>query len=312
MAQPANTFNSFDATGNREDLTDFIYNISPTETPFMQMIGRTPVSNTLHSWQTDALAAASTSNARIEGLDFAGAAITATTKLNNNTQISFKDIVISNTQRAVNPAGRADELAYQITNAGLALRRDIEATVTANQTLTAASTSAAGRARSLEAWYATNDSRGTSGADGNSTAAATDGDQRAFTEILLKDVLQKIFTQGGSPDTVMVGAVNKQKFSAFNGNATRFEESGDAKLHTAIDIYVSDFGTLRVVPNRFQRERTVHVLQSDMWAMGFLRPFQTTDVAATGDAEKRTIITEWTLESRNEKASGVIADVTTS
>ena len=129
---------------------------------------------------------------------------------------------------------------------------------------------------------------------------------------MLKDVLEKIFTSGGNPNTIMLGPINKQKLSGFNGNATRFEDSGDATLHTAIDLYVSDFGTLRVMPNRFQRERTVHVLQPDLWAMSFLRPFQTQEVANTGDAEKRTLIAEWTLESRNEAASGVIADVSTS
>lgn len=313
MTQPTNTFNSFDATGNREDLSDAIYNISPTDTPFISMIGRTPATNTTHEWQTDSLAAVSTSNARIEGLDFSGQSITATSRLSNRTQISYKDIVISNTQRAVNPAGRDDELGYQVAKKGLELRRDLEAIATRNQGFVAASTAAAGKARTLEAWYSTNDSRGSSGSDGTSTgAAATDGTQRAFTEALLKDVLQKVYTSGGSPTAIMCGPVNKQKLSSFSGNATRFEDSGDATLHTAVDIYVSDFGTLRVVPNRFQRERTVHVLQPDMWAMSFLRPFQTQDVARTGDAEKKTLIAEWTLESRNQAASGVVADVTTS
>lgn len=312
MAQPANTFNSFDATGNREDLTNFIYDVSPRATPFMSMIGRTPVKDVKHEWQTDSLDAASTSNAAIQGIDFAGDGITATTRLSNETQISDKMIVISNTQRAVDPAGRADELAYQVARKGLELRRDIEQTVTRNQKFVVGSTSVAAEARTLEAWYATNDSRGTSGADGNSTAIATDGDQRALTETLLKNVLQLTFTAGGDPDTIMCGPVNKQKISAFSGNATRFEDSEDATLHTSIDIYKSDFGSLKVIPNRRQRERTIHVLQTDMWAMGFLRPFHTQDIAATGDAEKRTILAEWTLESRNEAASGVIADVSTS
>ncbi len=312
MAQPTETFDAFDAVGNREDLTNIIYNISPTTKPFMSSIGRTPVSNTLHEWQTDSFAAVSTSNSAIQGDDKAGEAIAATSRLQNRTQISDKVIVIAATQDAMNPAGRGEETAYQVAKKGNELSRDMEAIMTRNQASGTGNSTSAATARSLESWYTSNTSRGSSGANGSTSAAATDGDQRALTEDLVKGILQEIFTEGGEPDMIMCGPVNKQKVSGFSGNATRMEDAEDQKLVTSIDIYVSDFGSLRVVPNRFQRERTLHILQTDMWATGFLRPFQDDELSKTGDSEKRLLIAEWTLESRNQAASGVVADLTTS
>ena len=312
MAQPTNTFDAFDAVGNREDLTNDIWNIAPTATPFVSGIGRTPVTNILHEWQTDTLDAASSTNAQIQGDDKTGGAITATARLNNRTQISDKVITIAGTQIASDPAGRGDELGYQVALKGSALKRDIEAAATQNNASVTGNSTLASRARTLESWYTTNTSRGTSGANGSTSAAATDGDQRKLTENLLKGILQEIFTQGGDPNMIMVGPINKQKISGFSGNNTRTLDGEDQKLVTNIDMYVSDFGTMQVVANRFQRERTAHILQMDMWATGFLRPFEDTPLAKTGDSDKRLIITEWTLESRNQAASGVIADLSTS
>lgn len=312
MAQPTNTFDAYDAVGRREDLINAIYDISPTMTPFVTGAAVVPVSDTLHEWQTDALAAVSTSNARIQGDDKTGASITATSRLQNRTQISDKTIVVAGTQRATNPAGREDELNYQVTKAMQEVKRDIEAIATRNQAISAGNSTAAATCRTLEAWYTSNTSRGTSGANGSTTAAATDGDQRDITENLLKNVLQTIYTSGGEPDVIMCGPVNKQKISGFSGNNTRMLDGADKKLVTSVDIYVSDFGELRVQPNRFQRERTVHILQMDLWGIGYLRPFMEEELAKTGDSDKRLILSEWTLESRNQGGSGVIADLSTS
>ena len=312
MSQPTNTFDAFDAVGNREDLTNDIWNIAPTATPFVSGIGRTPVSNILHEWQTDTLDAASSTNAQIQGDDKTGGAITATSRLTNRTQISDKVITIAGTQQASDPAGRGDEIGYQVALKGSALKRDMESAATQNNAAVTGNSTLASRARTLEAWYTTNTSRGTSGSNGSTSAAATDGDQRVLTENLLKGVLQDIFVAGGEPNMIMVGGVNKQRISGFSGNNTRMLDGEDQKLVTNIDMYTSDFGTMTVVANRFQRERTAHILQMDMWATGFLRPFEDTPLAKTGDSEKRLIITEWTLESRNQAASGVIADLSTS
>lgn len=312
MTQPTNTFDTFETVGNREDLTNMIYDISPTATPFMSSVGRTPVSNTLHEWQTDSLAAASTANRRIQGDDKSGAALTATTRAQNRTQISDKTVVVTDTAVAMNPAGRENELAYQVMKGANEVKRDMEKIITGNQAIVTGNSTLASALRSLESWYTSNTSRGTSGANGSTTAAATDGDQRDIDESLLKDVLQQIASAGGEPDMIMCGTVNKQKISAFAGNNTRMIDGADKSLVTAIDVYVSDFGTLKVTFNRFQRERTVHVLQSDMWGVGFLRPFYEKELSKTGDAEKRLVGAEYTLEARNQAASGVIADLSTS
>jgi hypothetical protein len=309
MAQPTNTFDTYDQIGIREDLSDLIFNISPTDTPFVTMCKRAKATNTLHEWQTDALAAPNGSNAHIEGDDTTADASTPTARLQNWTQILKKACVVTGTSRQVDTAGREDEMDYQVAKRMKEIKRDLETIATGNQARVVGDSSTARKMRSLEAWYATNDNRGSGGADGTASAAATDGTQRAFTEALLQDVLQKCYTAGGDPDTIMVGPKNKQVASSFNGGATKFDKTEDKKLVTAVDLYVSDFGELKIVPNRFQRERTVHVLQSDMWALAWLRPFVKENLAKTGDNDKAQIVGEVTLESRNEAASGVIADV---
>ncbi len=312
MAQPTNTFDTFEAIGNREDLTDIIWNISPTETPFTSMIAREPISATLHEWQTDTLAAASTANRKIQGDDKSGASLTATTRAQNRTQISDKTISISGTQDAVDSAGRTTETALQMSKAGQELKRDIEKITAGNQAIATGNATLASALRSLEAWYTTNTSRGGTGANGSTTAAATDGTQREFTEALLKGVVQSIFTNGGDPDVLLVGPVNKQKVSGFSGNATRFNDASNDAINASVSVYVSDFGDFKIVPGRFNRERTAHVLDSSLWALGFLRPVHTFDLSKTGDSDRKTILAEYTLAARNEAGSGVIADLTTS
>lgn len=313
MSQPTNTFDSYDAVGNREDLTDMIYNISPTETPFMSLAQRGVAYNTLHEWQTDSLAAASTSNAAIEGDDASGSSLTATTRASNRTQISQKTIVTSETQNAIRTAGRAKEQAYQRVKAMSELKRDMEAILTGNQASVTGDNTTARKLRSLEAWYSTNTSRGSGGASGSTTQAATDattGALRAFTESLLKPVLATVYAAGGTPDVLMVGPTNKQAVSVFAGNATAFRDSSEQKLFAGVDVYVSDFGELKVIPNRFSRARTAHVLDTQYWAVSYLRDFQSKQLAQTGDSQKEQITVEYTLEARNEAASGVIADLT--
>ena len=314
MAQPTDTFSSYDAVGNREDLANIIYDISPTDTPFMNGIAKNTATATFHEWQTDSLAAASATNAVIEGDDATTDASTATARLGNYTQISDKVPRVTGTQRATDSAGRADEFAYQIMKRGKELKRDVESSLLANNARVAGNDTTAREAAGVESWLATNTSRAGDGADptGDGTNAATDGTQRAFTETQLKEVLRECWDAGGNPDMIMVGAFNKQQLSSFSGNATRTIESGEKKLVNAIDVYVGDYGDLAVVPNRFMRSRSALVLEMDMWAMSVLRDFQEFDLAKTGDTDRKQLLIEYTLESRNEAASGIIADLTTS
>lgn len=312
--EPANTFSTFDAVGNREDLSDAIYDISPVETPIMSSIGRTTASAVLHEWQTDALAAASSSNAVKEGADATTDAVTPTVRLSNTCQIMDKVSRVTGTQQVVSKAGRKNELSYQIAKNGKELKRDMEATITAAQAEAAGDVSTARTLGALPAWVITNDDFGTGGASGTGlgNTARTDGTQRAFTEAQVKTVLAAAWTAGGDPDTIYVGAFNKQKFSTFTGNATRYKTAEDSKLNASIDLYDSDFGELEVIPNRFQRSRDCWILQNDMWALAFLRSFKSYDLAKTGDSERKQLLVEFTLEARNEAASGGVFDLTTS
>lgn len=315
MTIVSNTFLTFSAIGNREDLTDTIYNISPIEVPFMSMIGKTKATATYHEWQTDVLAAAA-ANAQLQGDDTTFGAVTPTVRLGNRTQISRKEVIIAGTQESVNKAGRNSEMVYQLQKKAKELKRDMEFVLCSNQAPVTGNSTTAPQIRPLCGWYATNDSRGSGGADGTTSAAATDGTQRTFTETLLQDVMQNCWTSGGNPTVALMGPKQKRVASSFTGGATKFDKTEDKTLFAVVDVYVSDFGQLKFVPSRFVRgastgaDREVHVLDTDYWALATLRPVQTVDLAKTGDAEKAMILTEYTLEARNEAASGIVADLT--
>lgn len=278
------------------------------------MIGKTKATATFHEWQTDSLAAAA-ANAQIQGDDVAFAAAAVTTRLGNRTQTLRKEVIIAATQEAVNKAGRKSEMVYQLQKRSKELKRDLEFVLCSNQAPVTGNSTTAPQLRPLCGWYATNDSRGASGADGTTSTAATDGTQRAISETLLQDVMQNCWVQGGNPGVALSGPKQKRAISAFTGGATKFDKTDDKTLFAVVDVYVSDFGTIKMIPSRFTRgastaaDREVHVLDTDYWALATLRPMQTQDLAKTGDAEKAMIITEVTLESRNEAASGIIADL---
>lgn len=306
MTAPSGTFLTTAAIGNREDLTDAIYRISPTQTPVLNMASKTKATNTLHEWQTQELAAAA-DNAQAEGDNASAKTVTPTVRLNNRTQISTKTVVVSGTQQAMNPAGRKDELAYQLALASAEIKRDMELGLTQNDVLATSPR----KSRGLRGWVVDNVNKasGTTLASYTNNTGYTGGTQRAFTEAQVKDVLQQCFTAGGEPDTIMMPPAAKQTFSGFTGNATRMDKSEDAKLYASVDFYVSDFGTLQAVPNRFMATRDVFLLQADKLAVAYLRPFQTVELAKTGDAEQREIIVEYTLECRAPKAHGAVYDI---
>jgi len=311
---------------NREDLTNIIYNISPTKTPFMSMANRENVKSTFHEWNIDALAAVDTGNAQLGGDDYAIAAITASTRPGNYTQISNKVFGVSGTQEVVDKAGKRSEMAYQTAKHGFELRRDIEAIiVSADQVAAAASTTTASArtARALRNWISTDSGNNIAGGGGTQTttgvtAAATgvitDGTDVTFFESMLNDVMELCWLDGGDPSICMVNSDMKGKISGFSG-ATGLTgnvdsmQSGDITLFNKVDVYVGDFFDLRVVPNRFMGQDDVFVLDMSMWAIGFLRPFNTVDLAKVADSERKAIQAEWTLISRNEEASGMLSDM---
>lgn len=320
MSIVTNTFTTFDAKGIREDLSNIITNIAPEETPYMSNIGRESVSNSLYEWQTDTLAAAA-ANKQIEGDDIASFdAVTATVRLQNYAQISRKTIILSATEEVVNKAGRRSELAYQIAKRSAELKRDQEFTMLNGAVAAAGNTSTARGTASLGAFIKTNVDMQTNGANPSYTtlpnSARTDGNVRTFTETILKNVIQQVWTSGGTPKILMTGPVNKQRVSGFSGIASsRYNINGGdrpATLIGAVDIYVSDFGQVSVIANRFQRERDAWVIDPDYAKMTVLRPYQQVELAKTGDAEKRMLLVEWGHKVLAENAHGLAADLITS
>ena len=308
-------YNAHTAIGQREDLTDVIYNISPTETPFMSSIGKTKATAVYHEWQTDSLAAATTANAAVEGADASDATLSPTVRLGNYTQILQKTIKVSGTLDTVNKAGRKSEKAYQLAKASQEIKRDLETIMLANQGRDAGSSnSTARKMASLLSWITTNSDVGSGGADPTTIGVSTrsDGTTRTFTEALLKTVVASVFDSGGSPTVLMVGSAGKQKVSSFAGIAVNRFQINTPKpgaIIGAADLYVSDFGQISVVPNRFMRTRDALVLDPEYAAVAYLRPFQTNELAKAGDSDKTQVLVECTLEVKNEAAHGIVADL---
>lgn len=316
MALPTNTFTTYEAIGNREDLIDKIYKTSPTDTPLLSALERTKASAVYHEWQTQALAAADTANAVLEGDDAVTNAATPTVRLGNYCQISDKVPRTSGTQQAVEHAGRANEMDYQIGLKTQELKIDLEAIMFGtNQARNAGAAATARKTASILSWIGTNDDFGASGASPTAldgTVTRTDGTQRAFKESQLKTVLQSVWSNGGKPDTIAVGGFNKQTFSTFTGRSTPMEKAESKKIVASVDFYEGDFGKQKVMAARNIRSRDCLVLQMNMWAMATLRNMKMTDLAKTGDSQRVQILTEYALVSRNEKSSGAVFDLTTS
>ena len=316
MPTPADTFVTYSAIGNREDLSDIIYKIAPTETPFVSGVEKVKATATNHEWQTQDLAPAG-ANEVLEGDDATTDAVTPTVRLGNIAQISDKVARVSGTQQVVDKAGRDNELSYQMALKGQELKRDMEYILLSNQAKRASGVvGTTRRLASVLSWLGTNTSFGAApGADPatlDGLAVRVDGVQRAFTETLLKPVLQACWNEGGNPDTIMVGGFNKQVFSTFTGRSAPQENATSKKIVNTVEVYEGDFGTLKVVANRFMRARDCLVLEMDKWAIAYLRNMLRIDLARTGDSERKQMLCEYTLEARNEKASGGVFDLTVS
>lgn len=332
MTVVAGTNTTFASIGLREDLEDIIYQISPLETPFQSRAQRGKASQTFHEWQTDSLASAA-KNAAIQGDDAAYTTAAPTTRLRNYCQILQKTALVSGTQEAVDKAGRDSEMAYQMAQRSKELKRDLEYALVRNQASTAGAYGATAQLAGLESWIATNKTslgtgstnQSTPGYSGGTVAAPTDASLGGtFTEAALKAVIAACWTAGGDPKTVMVGPRGKQKISgAFNGIATRYRDvpsNAQADIVSGVDLYVSDFGTHQIVPNRFMRDTGTAaavgdgngcalLLDMEYWEVAWLRPWQSWDLAKTGDAMKKQILGEVTLVAKNELASGKVTDL---
>jgi len=316
MAQPTNTFDSYDAKGIREDLENVIYDISPEETPFYSSCKKVKATNTYHEWQTDALRS-SAANAHIEGDATTAEARTATTRLGNYTQIFKNAVVIPDTDQGLDKAGRGAEMAYQVLKIAKEQKLDIEKALFDNNAQVAGSNSAARELAGAPVWFtSTIQNKGSGGAHANGTGsnARTDGTATVFNQDKFDAAMQSIWEKGGRPDTVYLSAFQMNKALAFTGNNNQRStvQAGDEKVVKSLDVYVTPWGTIEFQPTRENRSRDVFIMQDDMWAVGVLRPTKNVELAKTGDAETRQVLTELTLIAKNEKANGMIADCSTS
>jgi len=291
-------FKTYDATAIREDLSDVIYDISPTDTPFMSSIaGKGSVSNTLFEWQTDALASAVINNYHVEGAAAGTAATTATTRLTNQTQISKKVVEVTGTHETVNNAGKKSEMAHQLAKASKEIKRDMEGSLLADNAAAAGNASTARETRGAANFIST-----------NVTDAGTSGTHAAVVEADILAVAESTWNAGGEPATILLGATNKKLITAMSGRADAIRSVSDnnTTIQNAVDVYVSDFGTFNIQLDRFCDQDVVYFLDHDMWSVDYLRDFQTVDIAKEGDSEKKMLLVEYGLRCGNEAANGKI------
>jgi hypothetical protein len=315
MAAPTNTFTTGSSVGNRESLHDKIWMLEKDEFPVLSSIGSGSAKAMREEWQTDSLGNASSTNAQLEGDDTTAAAVTATVRVANRLQIMKRSFTISESEEEIVKAGRDSEIGYQTMLSGRRLKMDLETTILLNQASNAESGTTPRRMGGLLAWLSTNVSRGTTGGSGgysgSDVVAATNGLSRTFTETLLKNVIKSSWDAGGNPNTIIMCSAHKQLASAFTGIATQYQEAKGkvATIVAAADRYVSDYGTLTLVPDRYNSTRDVEVIDNSMLQLLWLRKFKRVELARTGDARKFHIIGEMTLKVNNEAAHGVIADL---
>jgi len=315
MAQPTNTFDSYDAVGIRESLEDIIYDVSPSETPFYSSVAKVKATNTFHEWQTDALRS-SAANAHIEGDDTVAEARTATTRLGNYSQIFKNAVTIADTDSGLKKAGRAAEMAYAVLKVAKEQKLDIEKALFDNNARVAGNSTTARELAGAPVWLTSNTSFGSGGADatGDGTDARTDGTQEAFTQARFDSTMQSIWESGGRPDVVYLSAFQMNVALGFTGNNNQRSQvqAGDEKVIKSLAVYVTPWGTVEFMPTRENRSRDVFIMQKDMWAVGVLRPTKNIELAKTGDSTKRQVVTELTLVCKNEASCGGIFDNATS
>lgn len=317
MAAPTNTVVTTTAVGNREDLEDMVYRLSPEKTPFTNNIGKAKAKATFHEWQTEDLATPDGTNAALEGDDVSSFEKNTRSRVGNRTQIVRKAVVVSETQEAVDTAGVPSELARQKLIKGMEGKRDLEARFIGNYASNEESGATPRRAGGALAWITTNADRGSGGADGGfasgNVTAATNGTQRAFTETLFKNVMKTAFDNGATLSQAYMSSTHKQTFSGFAGLAETRVNSNSKSMTTIIaaaDVYVSDFGNVTTIPVQFGLTRDVLLIDPEYWAVGTLRGWSYSDLSKTGDNKKGFTRCEKTLVCKNEKGGAVIADLT--
>ena len=334
MAIATNTRTTYGAIGIREDLSNIIYNISPMDTPFLSGAGKGSCDNTLFEWQTDSLAAAA-ANQQLEGDDSMDAlAVSEPRRLQNYAQISYKAVQTSGTAEAVDFAGRRSSQAYQLAKRAKEIKRDMEKMLLSNDVAVAGAAGTARKTAAVMSWLGTT-SAGTSniilgsaspvvgvvnnggsspavGPDG--TTVASFGTSAVLTMAMINLAMERCFTLGGEPSTILAPADLKQKISALGGSViadlvTNHDKATQGTAVNAVDVLVTDFGTLKIVPSRLMLADMLFFVDYDFWSVDYLRPFQTETLAKTGDSIKQLMIAEYGLRAKNGLANAAVVGV---
>ena len=313
MPALAGTIDTYDfgTAHMREDLADVIFDVSRRDAPFISMIGKARATSRTHDWVVDSLGAA-VANAQVEGNETTFDTYVAPSRLTNATQIFSKAYVISGTSIAVDIVGAENEYDRMQVKAMKQLMRDMELAAVSNNAPVTGNASTPRVMRPLMGWFATNVSRGATGSNGTTSAAAVDGTERDFSKDLVDQVMQSIRSNSSEmPSVLMCHPAQRRNISAMSiANVTRQTELYDGKLPTSVKVVETDFADLRVVDNDLMRQREIALLNPDFWALAELRSAFSEGLGKSGDAEKFQVLAEATLESRNEAANGVIADLT--
>jgi hypothetical protein len=325
MAIATNTSLVYGSVAIREDLSDVIYNIAPMDTPFLSGCAKMSADNTFFEWQVDTITDGA-ANRHLEGDDSPDAtARVLPTRLGNYTQISRYIAQTSGTDDAVDYAGHGKHQAYMLAKLGKRMKRDMEVMLTSNTIRVVGNATTARATAGVPTWLNTSFVAGGSGGsatagdlgttlmvNNTSTAAATEGN--------IKAVIKKCYDAGGSPDMMLVPSNIKQTISTLSQSVSELRTAANkdapASVVAAVDIYVSDFGTFRIVPDRNLAadgpgsvSANIFFLDMDYWAIAWLRPFNTVDLAKTGDSVKQLLVAEYGLVSKNEASSGILCSV---
>lgn len=315
MTQPSNTHSTYDHVGRREDLGDIIYDVSPTDTPLVSAIPKGKATSTKHEWLTRSIAAASGSNANVEGDDATTDAANANVRLFNYTQILDKVARVSGTQEAVNNAGMANTMAKELEDKMKEIKLDLEVSILQNTAQVAGTDTAARVMAGAQTYIKTNinkDSGGTAAA-GTGADTYTDGTPRALQESFVEDALATGWTNGAKPTLGILNAFQKRKVAAFSGSSTKTSDGDKRKVTNNVDVYIDPLGNeIRFVPCRQCPTDVIYMFDPEYLELSSLRNWFTKDLAKTGDSERKQIIGEMTLEVRNEKAHCAVYDLTAS
>lgn len=312
MAQIANTFATFNSSRVREQLMDKIWNVSVSETPGVALFKKKKVDGPFVEWLNDTFAAGAANKVE-QGNASSPAATTDVSRYSNRTQISEKVFGVTGTQEAVEKAGGASEIDYQVSKKMVELKKDVEFGCLQNTTAIAAASGVAPQARGLLGFIATNTSMGVGGANPNplTNTAPTDGTTAAFTETMLKTVLKSMFDNGAPMDNLyaLIPSAQRTVFDTFLAGQTRFDKAEDKTLTATLEVYIGPFGRVKAVNARHMRSRDVFIINPEYVTLGTLRPMRDKTLAITGDGENHLVNTEWTLIVENEKANGAIRDL---